>query len=188
MCWPEALTLSTSENTYTTEVARVVREIFAAQDGTQGTSCSNRDTRPKPSCPALVALTVSLAPWGAGWRPIGRLCAPATLRLSLRLAKGRGRRSETEPTAARRSRESGRIHPSRPAIPEEVPFRTTPNQTHRGVGAIMGRQWASAGSPRALSSVPWRACVLGLSTSDTDQIHWCHDALKASSMASTHQE
>jgi hypothetical protein len=118
MCWPEALTLSTSENTYTTEVARVVREIFAAQDGTQGTSCSNRDTRPKPSCPALVALTVSLAPWGAGWRPIGRLCALhcASPAEETRQGPGSAEQRRAEPTAARRSREKGRIHPSRPTM------------------------------------------------------------------------
>jgi hypothetical protein len=117
------------------------------QDATRGTSRGNRDARPSPFYPAPVALTVSLSPGGGV--PTEASSAPFTaLRLSRTLAL-----------------RAGFIRADRP-LPE-CPFRTTPNQTHRGVGAIMGRQWASAGSPRALSSVPWRACVLGLSTSGT---------------------
>ena len=95
----------------------------------------------------------------------GRLCAPTTPRVSMRLAKGRGRRSETEPTAARRYREWS-THPRRLAI-AGVPSRTPPSWIYRGVGIVMGRPWASAQSLRVRSSVPWRACALRLPTSKT---------------------
>jgi hypothetical protein len=68
--------------------------------------------------------------------------------------RGRGRRSETEPTAARRNRETGQIHPSRLTIPEEVPSPTPPNRRAESLAPSL----AGRGHPREVHELSprWR--------------------------------
>ena len=121
----------------------------------RGPGCHSRDlTRQqrRPSEPLL-----PLLPWPSPFRyPLGAGCRPrpalrpyTPLRLPRGLAKGRGRRNEEEPTAARRSTEIGAIRADLGT--PEVALRTPPR---RRDGAEQ-------------QTLPPATCVLRLSRSGT---------------------
>jgi hypothetical protein len=92
---------------------------------------------------------------GARCRPLGRLCAlhQASPAEETRQGPRPVKQRSAQPTAARRNRQWSDLSEQRPAIPGSR-FSNASESMYRSVGAVMGRPWASAGSPRARPSVP----------------------------------
>jgi hypothetical protein len=159
----------TCENSAQAKLAMVLTEISSTQQvPLKSPHADDGQTRARPLPLLLLARLLCRRSIEAGWRPIGRLCALHCASPAKGLAKGRCRLRATllrrhRPVGAHRGVGSIRANRTLP----NVPSRTPPMWMHRGLGTIMGRARASMGSPRALSSVPWRACALRLPTSTT---------------------